>query len=169
MSDCRLFYCFFCSFVKNSHQSGVLTAPVWLLHGWCHLKLLLSQHILCTSHNHAPVYSVTSCKTTYKGACVFSCKLLSALLAEWMGSFMCNCNVHSNTCTVHIQNIFWVHSCVQYMSGMSACLECLWRIQQCTNNTMSGMSGYTAAWNTVCVECLHLTSQLPLSERSKLA
>ena len=34
-------------------------STVWLLHGWCHGKLLLSQCILCTPYNHAP------CHVTY--------------------------------------------------------------------------------------------------------
>ena len=37
---------------------------VWLLHGWCHSKLLPSRRVLCTPYNHAP-YHVTSCKVTY--------------------------------------------------------------------------------------------------------
>ena len=27
-------------------------SAVWLLHGWCHMKLLLSKHILCMPCNH---------------------------------------------------------------------------------------------------------------------
>ena len=33
---------------------------VWLLYGWCHVKLMLSQHIPVTPYNHAP-WHVTSC------------------------------------------------------------------------------------------------------------
>ena len=29
-------------------------------HGRCHVKLLLSQHVLCTSYNHAPCYFMQS-------------------------------------------------------------------------------------------------------------
>ena len=39
---------------------------VLLLHDWCHSKLLLSQHILCRPHNHAPCH-ITSRKATYIG------------------------------------------------------------------------------------------------------
>ena len=40
-----------------------------MLHGWCHVKLLaaVSAQVVCTSHNHAPVYSVTSFKATEVG------------------------------------------------------------------------------------------------------
>ena len=56
----------------------------------------ISVHTLCTPYSNAPVYGVTLCKATHiyiyihiyiHGACVLSCKLLSALLAEWPGSF----------------------------------------------------------------------------------
>ena len=56
-------------------------------HGWCHMKLLPSRRVLCTSYNHA-----TSCKTTY--VCVFRCNLPPALLAEWPGSFTCCCGIN---------------------------------------------------------------------------
>ena len=41
-------------------------SAVWLLHGWCHGKLLPSWCILRTSYNHAQGH-VTSCKVTYIG------------------------------------------------------------------------------------------------------
>ena len=34
-------------------------STVWVLHGWCHLKLLPSRHVLCTPYSHAPCH-VTS-------------------------------------------------------------------------------------------------------------
>ena len=45
----------------NIHQNGVLIA-IWLLHGWCHMKLLPPQRILCTPYNHAQIYSATDTK-----------------------------------------------------------------------------------------------------------
>ena len=43
MSDCSLLTAlFFLSFFLFIHQSGVL-GSVWLLHGWCHVKLRLSK------------------------------------------------------------------------------------------------------------------------------
>ena len=58
-----------CSFlwrVLNIHPSGVLTALVfWLLHGWCHVKLLLPWRVLCTPCKSD--YAVTSCKATHIG------------------------------------------------------------------------------------------------------
>ena len=62
----------------NIHRSCVLKR--W--HGWCHMKLLPSRRALCTpctmSHHAKPH---TWC------ACVFSCNLPTALLAEWPWSF----------------------------------------------------------------------------------
>ena len=43
---------------------------IWLLGGWCHMKLLPSQRTFCVHHtanNHAPVDSVTSFQATYIG------------------------------------------------------------------------------------------------------
>ena len=57
--------------------------------------------VLCTSNSHAPVYSVTLFKATCMyAACLFSWNLLPALLAEWLGSFICYC---SNTDVEWIQ------------------------------------------------------------------
>ena len=67
-----------------THSTG------WLLHGWCHVKLLLSWCILCMLYNHAP-HHATSCKATYIGYSSFSCNMPPALLAEWPGSFTCYC------------------------------------------------------------------------------
>ena len=51
----------------------------------------VSAHVLCTPNNHAPVYTVTSFKATHtQSACVFSSKLLLALLTVWPGSFTCS-------------------------------------------------------------------------------
>ena len=55
--------------------------------GWCHVKLLPSRHVLCTPYNHAPCQMQSHiCKV-----CVFSRNLPPTLLAEWLGSFVCNC------------------------------------------------------------------------------
>ena len=43
--------------VLNIHQSGC--NAVWLLHRWCHMKLLPSLQVLRRQYNRAPVYSVT--------------------------------------------------------------------------------------------------------------
>ena len=72
---------------------------IWLLHGWCHMKLLLSQHtfcvhhttmdqfmvsfylkphetaavsahIVCTPYNHGPVYSITLFEATRNCCCL---------------------------------------------------------------------------------------------------
>ena len=57
----------------------------------CHMKVLLSQQVLCTSYNHAPCHFMQRPKPHMFGACVFSCNLPPALLAEWQGSFTCYC------------------------------------------------------------------------------
>ena len=41
-------------------------SAVWLLHGWCHVKLLPSRRVPCPPCNHAPCH-ITSCKSTYVG------------------------------------------------------------------------------------------------------
>ena len=46
---------------------------VWLLHGWCHVKLLPYRHVLCTSYSHAPCH-VIACKAT----CVECMRVLDA-------------------------------------------------------------------------------------------
>ena len=40
-------------------------SAVWLLYGWCHVKLLPSRRVLCTPYNHASchVMSVCQCRT----------------------------------------------------------------------------------------------------------
>ena len=35
--------------IFNIHWSGVLDSGVWLLHGWCHMKLLPSRHKFCVT------------------------------------------------------------------------------------------------------------------------
>ena len=49
----------FYSVFLNIHPSGVLMyLQHW--HGWCHMKLLLSRHVLCTPYNHAPCHFLQS-------------------------------------------------------------------------------------------------------------
>ena len=96
----------------NIHLSGC--SAVWLLHGWCHTKLLPSRHMLWVHHatlNQLTMSSNSNCylstcskytmqwftvssnsKPHRKGACVFNCNLPPALSAEWPGSFMCPCS-----------------------------------------------------------------------------
>ena len=62
---------------------------VWLLHGWCHMKLLPPQHFLCLPYNHVPCVMSLQAKPHTHGACVFSSNLPPALLVEWPGFSMC--------------------------------------------------------------------------------
>ena len=82
------FYCIFLTFFYP--LKCCIYSAVWLLHGWCHMKLLPSWHILYTPCNHAPCH-ITSCKATYLGSCMFNCNLPPVFMAEWQGSFMCCC------------------------------------------------------------------------------
>ena len=44
-------------------------SAVWLLHGRCHVKLLPSRRVLCTSYNHVPYqFHVSSCRKATYGA-----------------------------------------------------------------------------------------------------
>ena len=56
MSELLFAACFFC-FVLSTK---VVYLQCW--HGWCHKKLLPSQHVLCTPYNHAPCYFMQSHK-----------------------------------------------------------------------------------------------------------
>ena len=63
-----------------------------------HETAAVSAHVLCTPYNHAPCHVTTMhhvtllhAKPYMYGACVFSCNLPPALLAEWLGSFTCYC------------------------------------------------------------------------------
>ena len=49
-------------------------------HGWCHIKLQPSRRKSCV--HHTTMLHVTSCKATALGACVFSCNMPPALLAN---------------------------------------------------------------------------------------
>ena len=60
MSDWSLLYNY-CAFF-NTHWSGVLTlsySVIWLLHGWCHVKLLLSRCTFCMHHTNMHRFSVS--------------------------------------------------------------------------------------------------------------
>ena len=75
------------TFFKNIHWSGY--SAVWLLHGWCRVKLL--PFGACSVDTIQPCLSFVSShlKPHTPSTCVFSCHMPSALLAEWQGSFAC--------------------------------------------------------------------------------
>ena len=60
-------------------------SAVQLLHGWCHVKLLPSWHVLCTPYNHAPCY------------------LPSYKVYPYIGCMPCNDACLAVTCHLH----FW--------------------------------------------------------------
>ena len=90
----RLYH--FIAWIFDIHGSSVLDSALWLLHGWCHVKLLLSRRRLCVHHSTIHQFTVSvaihSKSHNMQGACMFSCNLPPALLAEWPGSFMCYCS-----------------------------------------------------------------------------
>ena len=55
-------------------------------HGWCHLKLLPSRHILCTPYNHAPCHFMQSHMRKVYACLAVTCHLL------FCGSFTCYCS-----------------------------------------------------------------------------
>ena len=61
MNDSRLLWR-----ILNIHRGGKLSA-VWLLHGWCDIKLLPSQRMCCVHHTTTQQFSVTSFQATYIG------------------------------------------------------------------------------------------------------
>ena len=83
--------------------------PIQVVYLQCYLVVVwlvpreaagVSAHVLCIPYNHAPVYNACSCKSKYYlGACMSSCNLPAARLAERPGSFTCRCgNAGWNGC-----------------------------------------------------------------------
>ena len=68
LSDSLFIACF------ESPPKWCAYGAVWLLHGWCHVKLMPSRCVLCTLYNNAS-YHVTSCKATYVGCMRVTCHL----------------------------------------------------------------------------------------------
>ena len=75
-----------------------------------HETVAVLVHILCTPYNHAPVYSVNLWKPHMSGACVLSCNLPPAPLAEWPGSSSYSCGNRGRTDTkirVSTKSLSW--------------------------------------------------------------
>ena len=75
-----------------------------------HETVAVLVHILCTPYNHAPVYSVNLWKPHMSGACVLSCNLPPAPLAEWPGSSSYSCGNRGRTDTkirVSTRSLSW--------------------------------------------------------------
>ena len=66
---------------------------VWLLHDWCHMKLLLSQRILCTPYNHAP------CQSHICRVLQHVCLAVTCHLHFWQNDqdLSCYCNTMGDT------------------------------------------------------------------------
>ena len=79
----------------NIHRRGY--NAVWLLHGWCDVKLLPSRRKFCVHYNHALVYTVTSLHCHFIRSHMRRMHVClavtppSALLAEYPGSSTCYC------------------------------------------------------------------------------
>ena len=86
-------------------------STVWLLHGWCHVKLLPSQHAQCPPYNH--VMSLCA-KQHMLGARMFGCNPPPALCARvhvcvcvvFMHLYMCLCACKINCCRHGTQQSF---------------------------------------------------------------
>ena len=92
MSDSSLLFLYslfadlsFCCCFNPSKWS--IYSAVWLLRGWCHVKLLPSRRTFCVRHTTMHQFTVSLHEIHILR--VFSSNLLPALLAEWPGSSMC--------------------------------------------------------------------------------
>ena len=85
MSDCS-----FTRHLLNIHQSG--HNAVWLLYGWCHIKLLLSQHKFCVHHSTMHQFIVSLYLKPQRMHVCLALTRPPACLAEWLQSFMCYCS-----------------------------------------------------------------------------
>ena len=86
----------FCSAFLNIRRSGVLSyRAVWLLNGWCHVKLLLSRSAY-TIQSWTMSRRFTQSQVRRAHTCLaITCHL--RFWAEWPGAFMC---YSGNTCRV---------------------------------------------------------------------
>ena len=68
----------------NIHHTKVVYLQHW--HGWCHMKLLPSQYVLCTPYNHAPCHFMQKC--IHK---VHTCLAVTCHLHFWQNDqdFLC--------------------------------------------------------------------------------
>ena len=59
-------------------------STVWLLHGWCRVKLLMSWCTFCVHHTTMHQFTASLCsKPHMSGACVFSCKLVELAIRSF--------------------------------------------------------------------------------------
>ena len=70
-------------------------SAVWLLRGWCHVKLLPSRHKFCVHHTTVHQFAMSFSLKPHNDICRMHVCLAqtshSALLAERLGSFACYC------------------------------------------------------------------------------
>ena len=76
--------------IFSIHQTvGLLTVLTFdCIHGWCHVKLVILMHVLCTPYNHAPVYCVASFNATYVGC---MCLAVTCHLYFWQNDWDLSC------------------------------------------------------------------------------
>ena len=68
----------------NIHQSGVLTAPAWLVRQETAAVSAHSVYTFCAfSVHHTTMHIVTSCKATHVGPKVYACLAVTCLLHFW--------------------------------------------------------------------------------------
>ena len=115
MSDCS----FFIARIEYPPKWWNYNA-VWLLHGWCHAKLLPSRRVLCTPYN---VHYVTSLhgKATYVG-CVVSAVGLGILKPEVKGDTQTTGETATAVFTITAQK----HACHVFLFHLRlGCYGCL--------------------------------------------
>ena len=80
---------FYSAFWISTKVLCIVWLLVHMLHGWCHMKLLPSRHIMWTPYNDA-LCPVTPSKATNIGCMHVGYNWPPSLLSEWLGSFMCH-------------------------------------------------------------------------------
>ena len=63
------------SLADSLHSTVILKVYLQLWHGWCHMKLLPSWHVLCTPYNHAPCHFMRSHKCKVHAYLTGTCHL----------------------------------------------------------------------------------------------
>ena len=83
------------------HLNVILKVSLQLWNGWCRMKLLLSWHVLCTPHNHAPCHFMQSHKRKVHAYLAVTCHfwqkdrdLLHATAVTWGWNKYQNKNQH---------------------------------------------------------------------------
>ena len=90
-------------------------SAVWLLHGWCHVKLPPSRRTFCVHHTTTHQFTMSLHSKPHE--CTFICNLPPALLEEWPGSFTgyCGNTGERNDTEIRVDTDSW--HCRRQFSG----------------------------------------------------